>query len=95
MPWNWQLPDWPHFRCDPSSIAHLERQFLLDIGSSFAFLKNISADDQNQFTVEILSIEGQLSSKIEGELLERKSLRSSIRSQRGWFYGGNDRFFVR
>jgi Fic family protein len=81
MPWNWELPNWPHFHCDPSTIAHLERKFLLGIGSSFAFLKNISPDDQYQFTVEILSIEGQLSSKIEGELLERESLRSSIRKQ--------------
>lgn len=81
MPWNWQLPDWPHFHCDPSTIAHLERKFLLGVGSSFAFLKNISQADQNQFVVEILSIEGELSSKIEGEFLARESLRSSIRKQ--------------
>lgn len=78
MIWNWQLPDWPKFHFDSSAIAPLERKFLLGSGSSFAFLKNISQDDQNQFAVEILTIEGQQSSKIEGELLERESLRSSI-----------------
>jgi len=63
MPWNWQLPEWPHFTYDESEIAQLERKFLLGSGSSFAFLKNISKDDQNQFTVEILTIEGQQSSR--------------------------------
>lgn len=83
MLWNWQLPEWPKFTYDPASLLHLERKFLLSFGSSFAFLKNIGKDDQDQFTVEILSIEGEQSSKIEGELLERESLRSSIRKQFG------------
>jgi Fic family protein len=83
MSWNWQLPEWPKFTYEPASLSHLERKFLLSIGSSFAFLKNISQEDREQFTVEILSIEGQQSSKIEGELLERESLQSSIRKQFG------------
>lgn len=83
MIWNWQLPDWPTFRYDPSTIAQLERKFLLGIGSNFAFLKNLNQDDQNQFAVEILSIEGQQSSKIEAVILDRDSLRSSIRRHFG------------
>ncbi len=83
MIWNWQLPTWPKFHYDPAAIAQLERKFLLAVGSSFAFLKNSSKDEQNQFAVEILSIEGEKSSKIEGEILERESLQSSIRKHFG------------
>lgn len=83
MRWNWQLPDWPNFTYKPDLIAQAERKFLLGSGSSFAFLKNISEEERSQFVVEILSIEGIESSKIEGEVLERKSLQSSIKNHFG------------
>ncbi len=76
MPWNWELPNWPHFNYNPDLIAQKERQFLLGMGSAFAFLKNIGNEEYNQFVVEILSIEGLESSQIEGEILDRESLQS-------------------
>lgn len=79
MVWNWQLSQWPEFRYHPELIAQRERQFLLGVGSSFAFLKQINSAEYNQFVVEILSIEGQESSRIEGEILDRESLQSSIK----------------
>lgn len=78
MPWNWQLPKWPHFIYDPDLIASYERKFLVGSGRSFAYLQTISKEERNQFLVEIMSIEGLESSKIEGEALERESLQSSI-----------------
>ena len=63
MPWNWQLPNWPKFQWDFQSVEHLEKQFLLGVGSSFAFLKNINKQDYNRFLVEILSSEGLESSR--------------------------------
>ena len=84
MSWNWQLPDWPSFHYDPQAIRDMERQFLLRVGSEFAFLKNIGKEDYSQFVVEILSAEGADSSKIEGEILDRESLQSSIRKQFGF-----------
>jgi len=83
MRWNWQLPQWPHFTYDPKLIAHQEKQFLVTVGSAFAFLKNIGDQDYHQFVVEILSDEGLESSKIEGEILDRESLQSSIKKQFG------------
>ncbi|MDR3624694.1 MAG: DUF4172 domain-containing protein [Chlamydiales bacterium] len=83
MPWNWKLPGWPKFSCDFNQIAQRERQFLLSVGTSAAFLKNISEQEYNQFIVEILSSEGLESSKIEGELLDRESLQSSIKRHFG------------
>lgn len=83
MPWNWELPDWPRFNYDRDLISQKEKQFLLGMGGAFAFLKDIGTEEYNQFVVEILSLEGLESSKIEGELLDRESLQSSIKRQFG------------
>lgn len=85
MLWNWQLPDWPHFKFDTQGIAPQERQFLLQIGSGSAFLTQVQREDYNQFLVEILTSEGIESSKIEGEILDRQSLQSSIKRHFGLY----------
>jgi len=61
----------------------MEKQFLLEVGSSIAFLKSLGEKDCKRFIVEILSSEGLESSKIEGEILDRESLQSSIRKHFG------------
>ncbi len=78
MLWNWQLPNWPIFTYDPNGISQKEREFLIKTGSELAFLKNVSGEERSQFIVEILSLEAMESSRIEGEILERESLQSSI-----------------
>ncbi|HEX2583024.1 MAG TPA: DUF4172 domain-containing protein [Chlamydiales bacterium] len=83
MPWNWELPDWPNFVYDLDRISPQERQFLLAVGSSFAYLKTIETEEYNRFLVEILSVEGLESSRIEGEILDRESLQSSIQQHFG------------
>jgi len=83
MPWNWEIPDWPKFTYDPDSISQLERQFLLGMGSAFAYLKTIENQEYQRFIVEILSLEGLESSRIEGEILDRESLQSSIKQHFG------------
>lgn len=83
MLWNWELPNWPKFTYDEEGIAHKEKQFLLGAGSASAFLKNIGEEDSQQFIIEILSLEGAESSRIEGEILDRESLQSSIKRHFG------------
>lgn len=83
MLWNWQLPDWPHFTYDPVRFSLQERQFLLNAGGASASLKNIGQEEKKHFIVEILSQEGLDSSKIEGEILQRESLQSSIKKHFG------------
>lgn len=83
MLWNWQLPNWPHFTYNPEAIEDLEKKFLVKTGSAHAFLKSVDDQERKQFIVEIMSVEGVESSKIEGEYLERESLQSSIRKHFG------------
>lgn len=79
MPWNWELPRWPAFIYHPEKLSSLERQFLLNVGSASAYLKTIEKQEYSKFRVEILSLEGVESSRIEGEILDRESLQSSIK----------------
>lgn len=81
--WNWELPDWPKFSYNPENIAQLERKFLLGMGKASAYLKAIDQQEYKGFVVEILSAEGLGSAKIEGELLDRESLQSSIKKHFG------------
>lgn len=83
MPWNWELPEWPNFNGNFETISKQERRFLLDVGRASAFLKNVGNQESRQFVVEILSLEGLESSRIEGEILDRESLQSSIKQHFG------------
>lgn len=83
MPWNWELPEWPNFIYHPEKIAQYEKEFLLKAGEISAFTKALNTEDYNYFIVEILGQEGLESSKIEGEILDRESLQSSIKRQFG------------
>lgn len=83
MIWNWQLPNWPKFIYESTQLTQKEKEFLLRAGSGCAFLRSVTKDEKNQFIVEILSQEGLESSKIEGEILERESLQSSIKRHFG------------
>jgi Fic family protein len=83
MTWNWQLPDWPAFHVDLECLIQLDKKFLLVAGSCFAFWKKMDEDNQQKFAIAILSSEGEQSARIEGEILNRDSLQSSIKKQFG------------
>jgi Fic family protein len=83
MPWNWELPHWPHFEYDEKAIYPSEKEFLLRVGSAVASLAHFGPEDAKQFFVEILSEEGVKSAQIEGEHLDRASLQSSIQRHFG------------
>lgn len=78
MTWNWQLHDWPHFKYDKTSLPILDRKFLQGAGGIFAVLNHFNKDERRQFVVDLLCLEGMNSARIEGEILERESLQSSI-----------------
>lgn len=83
MPWNWELPDWPHFNYNIDSTLEKDKQFLLKAGSTSAFLSNLDNSNFQQFVVEIMTAEGLESARIEGETLDRDSLQSSIKRHFG------------
>lgn len=83
MTWNWQRPDWPHFTWDKTRLAKAEEQFLLEAGMFVGTVKHLGPDDHEQLTVEAMSTEALTTSEIEGDILDRASVQSSIRKQLG------------
>jgi Fic family protein len=83
MPWNWEKPGWPAFTFDPKALETLERQFLLRSGEFVGAFKHIGREDQNLLRIELISDEALKTSEIEGELLNRESVQSSLRQQFG------------
>ena len=83
MTWNWQNPDWPNFKWDRSRMAAAEEQFLLGAGVVIGTAKHLGEDEHNQLFVEAMSGEALTTSEIEGEILNRASVQSSIQRQLG------------
>src|SRR5215469_12989030 len=83
MMWNWQRADWPTFTWKTSRLAAAEQQFLVAGGTFVGAIKHLGEEDRNQLTVETISIEAVTTSEIEGEILDRASVQSSIRRQLG------------
>ena len=83
MPWNWQNPDWPNFTWDRTQIASAEEQFLLGSGVVIGSAKHLGEQEHKELLVELMSAEAVTTSKIEGELLNRDSVQSSIQRQLG------------
>jgi Fic family protein len=83
MKWNWQQPDWPEFSWKQALLLKAEALFLLEAGEYAGTAKHLGAEDREQLTVEAMSTEAVTTSEIEGEILDRASVQSSIRRQLG------------
>lgn len=83
MKWNWQQTDWPHFRYDSAALAALEARFLLHSGQFMGAYRHIDAPDKDALKIELISDEALKTSEIEGEILDRGSVQSSLLHQFG------------
>jgi Fic family protein len=83
MTWNWGQPDWPEFTYDSKALEPLEQQFILQSGEFIGAYKHIGADEQETLKIELISDEAVKTSEIEGEILNRDSVQSSLRQQLG------------
>ena len=83
MKWNWEQPDWPNFKWDRSRITAAEEQFLLGAGVAIGSVKHLGENEHNQLLVEVMSGEAVTTSAIEGEVVNRASVQSSILRQLG------------
>ncbi|HLO41744.1 MAG TPA: Fic family protein [Phycisphaerales bacterium] len=83
MVWNWQHSDWPEFQWNCDRISQAEKRFLLGSGILLGVVTHLDASDRDRLIVEAMSDEAVTTSQIEGELLNRDSVQSSIRRQLG------------
>lgn len=83
MLWNWTRPDWPNFRFDSAAVEALERRFLLSSGEIVGAFRYLTGDERDRLRIDLLSEEAMRTSAIEGEVLDRSSVQSSLRRQFG------------
>ncbi len=83
MKWNWQQSDWPNFRWNGAALTALEASFLQQSGVLIGSIKHLGDDDRTTITIDIMAGEAIKTSEIEGELLNRDSVQSSLRRQFG------------
>jgi Fic family protein len=78
MRWNWQQPDWPNFAYDAKRLRGREDQFLKGAGILVGVMAHLDAGDRQTLSIELLVQEAIDSSAIEGEILDRASVQSSV-----------------
>jgi Fic family protein len=83
MPWNWKRPDWPEFTHDANALDPLEQQFLIGSGELVGAFRHIGPDARDVLKIELIGDEALKTSEIEGEILDRDSVQSSLRQQFG------------
>src|SRR3954452_8830531 len=83
MTWNWERSSWPAFAYDWRILEPSEKRFLLQSGEFIGAYRHVGPDDRETIKVELISDEAIKTSEIEGEILNRDSVQSSLRQQFG------------
>lgn len=83
MKWNWQRSEWPEFSWKAESLRKAEALFLLEGGMFAGTFHHLNADDKDHLVIEALSTEALTTSEIEGKILDRASVQSSVRRHLG------------
>lgn len=81
--WSWQQFDWPNFSYDPSRLKEREEQFLRASGTLLGAYKHVSEEERQTLTIDLMIDEALKTSEVEGEILNRDSVQSSIRRKLG------------
>ncbi len=83
MTWNWQQSDWPHFSWNAARFEKAEQCFLVQSGIFVGTVNHLADEEREQITIEAISNEALTTSEIEGDMLNRDSVQSSVRRQFG------------
>ncbi len=80
MTWIWQQPDWPDFRYDRRAFEDRELEFRLNSERLAGRFDALPVASQEDATIDLMLSEAIKTSAIEGEDLDRESVRSSLLS---------------
>ncbi len=83
MIWNWQQSNWPRFDWDESRLRQAEERFLRVGGVLLGTARHLEDEQRDRLLIEAMSDEALTTSRIEGEVLDRDSVQSSIRRELG------------
>jgi Fic family protein len=74
----WELPDWPHFRWDASALAQPLADAHLKQGRFLGRMERLGFEFRGEAQLQAVTEEALKNAEIEGELLNRASVRSSV-----------------
>jgi len=77
--YSWQQDKWPNFSYNKDRFIKFEQKFLHSSGISIGTQRVLSDKDMEKIKISFLSMEAMNTSEIEGEILNRESLQSSIK----------------
>ena len=83
MHWNWQDLDGPNFRDRSNVWAEREAKVLRQCGVVAGTVRHVPDDERLPLIIEWISTEALKTSEIEEDILDRDSVRSSLRRQFG------------
>lgn len=81
MTYNWQQSDWPQFRYDPAPIQDALFAIAAKMGHMSGILEGLPESTQTETVLDLMVSEAIKTSAIEGEVLSRADVMSSIRNQ--------------
>jgi Fic family protein len=80
MKWMWQQPDWPDFRYEKSALEDRDLEFRINSERLAGRFEALPMASQEDATIDLMLSEAITTSAIEGEDLDRESVRSSLLS---------------
>ncbi|HBR92914.1 MAG TPA: DUF4172 domain-containing protein [Opitutae bacterium] len=83
MEYNWQLPDWPVFRYELAEIEGSLLEFVDRAGLVSGAVQALPESEQSNAIADLMIVEALKTSEIEGEVLSRPDVASSIRNGLG------------
>ncbi len=84
MRWNWEHSDWPRFSYDAEALRPAEERFLRGSGVIVGALLHVDDAEKQSLTIDLIAQETIDSSAIEGEILDRASVQSSLARHLGF-----------
>mgnify|MGYP003341767717 CR=1 FL=1 len=93
MKYNWQHKNWPDFKFDSSSIDNELMKFMLKAGEIKGIIYALPEAISTETIIQIMVSEAIKTSEIEGEIINRTDVMSSIRKNLG-FVRFISKFFI-
>jgi Fic family protein len=78
MRWIWQQPDWPNFRYDKRVLEDRDNEFCINSERLAGRFEALPMAYQEDTTIDLMLSEAIKTSAIEGQKLDRESVRSSL-----------------
>lgn len=83
MLYNWEFTQWPDFTFQQDVLSKHQLEFLLKSGELTGALGGIASSDHAELLLETMVVEAIKTSQIEGELLSRQDVMSSVKKNLG------------